>query len=75
MGRLVRMTLEEAKGVSSRTDWERVDAMTDSEIEKAIREDVDSVPELTEEWFKNAQVVSGLEGSVPVCSEPSLATS
>lgn len=37
MGRLVRVTLEEAKGIRSRTDWERVDAMTDAEIEKAIR--------------------------------------
>ena len=60
MGKLVRITLEEAKGVSSRTDWERVDAMTDLEmmtdleIERAIREEVDSVPELTEAWFKNA---------------------
>ncbi|MEO1301182.1 MAG: hypothetical protein AAFU83_02960 [Bacteroidota bacterium] len=42
------MTLEEARKISSRTDWKRVDAMTDSEIKKAIREDVDSVPELTE---------------------------
>ena len=68
MSKLVRITLEEARKISSRTDWKRVDAMTDSEIEKAIREDVDSVPELTEEWFKNAQLINGLEGLVPVCS-------
>ena len=49
--------------------------MTGLEIEKAIREDVDSVPELTEVWFRNAQVVNGLERSIPVCSGLSVATS
>ena len=73
MSRLVRMTLEEAKRISSKTDWDRVDAMTDEEIEKAIKEDTDSVPELTEEWFKNAQWVRERKESIPVYLDHSVA--
>lgn len=35
-------------GQKSRTDWARVDAMTDEEI------DYSEIPELDEEWFKHA---------------------
>ena len=73
MSRLVRMTLEEAKRISSKTEWDRVDAMTDKEIEKAIKEDTDSVPELTEEWFKNAQWVRERKESIPVYLDHSVA--
>jgi uncharacterized protein (DUF4415 family) len=33
----------------SKTDWERVDALTDEDIRRAIAEDPDAAPELTEE--------------------------
>lgn len=35
----------------SRTDWERFDALTDAEI------DVSEIPELDDEWFKNADLI------------------
>jgi uncharacterized protein (DUF4415 family) len=54
-----------AKGIEKRTrpprraatDWARVDALTDREIEKAIRSDPDAAPMLDREWFRKAKVV------------------
>lgn len=36
---------------TQRTDWNRLDKLTDEEI------DTSDIPELDEEWFKNAKVV------------------
>ena len=49
METITRVTLEELSHMKPQTDWHSVDALTDQEIEKAIKEDVDSAPELTEE--------------------------
>ena len=35
----------------TRTDWQRLDAMTDDEI------DTSEIPELDKEWFKHSKVV------------------
>jgi uncharacterized protein (DUF4415 family) len=40
-----------------RTDWARVEALTDEEIERAIAEDPDAAPPLDAEWFRNAELV------------------
>ena len=40
------------------TDWARVDALTDEEIEAAVRDDLDVAPELDEEWFASATLVT-----------------
>ena len=40
-----------------RTDWERVNALTDEEIDAAIRDDPDAAPELDDEWFATATLV------------------
>lgn len=54
-GTIVRKSLSElGKG---KTDWARVNALTDADIEKAIAEDPDAAPILDEEWFKNAEIV------------------
>lgn len=37
-----------------RTDWARVDALTDEEIEAAVRDDPDAPPLVDEEWFAGA---------------------
>ncbi|MBF0231132.1 MAG: BrnA antitoxin family protein [Desulfamplus sp.] len=34
----------------SKTDWNRIDAMSDDDI------DCSDIPELSEDWFKNAQI-------------------
>jgi uncharacterized protein (DUF4415 family) len=39
------------------TDWARVDALTDEEIERAIAEDPDAAPMLDEAWFRKAELV------------------
>jgi uncharacterized protein (DUF4415 family) len=40
-----------------RTDWARVDALTDEDIAAAIRDDPDAAPELDAEWFASATLV------------------
>ena len=50
--RIVRRTLGNLR--RGKTDWARVDALTDEEIEEAVRNDPDAPPNLDEEWFKNA---------------------
>jgi uncharacterized protein (DUF4415 family) len=39
------------------TDWARVDALTDEDIEAAIRDDPDAAPELDDDWFATATLV------------------
>lgn len=34
-----------------KTDWERVDAMGDREIESAVKADPDAAPIVAKEWF------------------------
>ena len=40
-----------------RTDWARVDALTDEEIEAAVRDDPDAAPIVDEKWFRTATIV------------------
>jgi uncharacterized protein (DUF4415 family) len=40
-----------------RTNWERLDALTDEDIERAIAEDPDSAPPLDADWFRHAELV------------------
>jgi uncharacterized protein (DUF4415 family) len=40
-----------------KTDWARVDALTDREIEEAVASDPDAAPILDAEWFRNATLV------------------
>ncbi len=48
---IVRKSIQEIKKMKSRTDWKRVDAIKDDEI------DYSEIPELDEDWFKEAIVV------------------
>jgi len=51
---IVRVSADQLK--PGNTDWARVDALTDEEIERAIAEDPDAAPILDEEWFRKAEV-------------------
>lgn len=53
--RIVRRTLKTRR--LGRTDWKRVDALTDAEIECAVRSDPDAAPIVDREWFKTVKVV------------------
>jgi uncharacterized protein (DUF4415 family) len=46
-----------AKQKRLRTDWARVDALTDEEIEAAVRDNPDAPPIVDEEWFRTATLV------------------
>jgi len=49
---IVRKVESEGAGV----DWDRVDALTDEEIERAVAEDPDAEL-LTRDWFRRAKLV------------------
>ena len=48
-----------------KTDWRRVDALSDRELEGAAKADPDAAPILSKEWFRTAQVVLP-ERKVPI---------
>ena len=51
---IVRVSAEQLGHGDS--DWARVDALTDDDIERAIAEDPDAAPILDEAWFLRADV-------------------
>ena len=61
--RIVRRTLGDRR--RGKTDWARVRALTDDEIEEAVRSDPDAAPILDAEWFAKATLVMP-ERKVPI---------
>jgi hypothetical protein len=57
---IVRKSLEEivreVESSGSGSDWKRVDALTDEEIERAVLEDPDAEL-LSDDWFRRARLV------------------
>ena len=62
--RITRVSLKQARKMKSETDWARLAAMTEEEIERNALEDRDNPP-MTEEDWKNARVVWP-QGKAPV---------
>jgi uncharacterized protein (DUF4415 family) len=54
--RITRVTMEQARKMKGLTDWARLDAMTEEEIERNAAEDPDNPPWTDEDWA-NAQRV------------------
>lgn len=52
--KITRITLSEALQRKGKTDWARVDALTDEEIEAAAAADPDAAPIVDAEWFDTA---------------------
>ncbi len=52
--RIVRRTLKSRR--RGKTDWARVDAMSDREIENAVKSDADAAPILDKAWFRSAKL-------------------
>jgi uncharacterized protein (DUF4415 family) len=46
-----------SRGQRLKTDWARVDALTDEEIEAAVRDDPDAPPIVDADWFASATLV------------------
>ena len=61
--RIVRRTPSSRR--HGKTDWARVDAMTDQEIENAVKSDLDAAPIIDKEWFRTAKLVLP-ERKVPI---------
>jgi uncharacterized protein (DUF4415 family) len=61
--RIVRRTLKNRRG--DKSDWTRVDALSDREIENAVKSDPDAAPILDREWFRRAKLVLP-ERKVPI---------
>jgi uncharacterized protein (DUF4415 family) len=53
--RIVKRSLTST--IPNKTDWRRVDALTDEEIERAIDDDPDAAPRLDASWFARARIV------------------
>ena len=49
------------KKAEPKTDWARLRAMTDRDIEKAVRDDPDAAPILTERWLRNARLTMPMD--------------
>ena len=62
--RITRVTQAQARKMKSLTDWDRVNAMTEEEIERNAAEDPDNPPWTDEEWAR-ARVVWP-QGKAPV---------
>jgi len=62
--RITRVSRKQIGRMEDKTDWARVDAMTDEDIERAAADDPDA-PLWTEEDFANARVVWP-QGKAPV---------
>ncbi|NJL83330.1 MAG: hypothetical protein HC890_10970 [Chloroflexaceae bacterium] len=57
---IIRLTSEQLQNMQGKTDWARVDAMTDEEIEQNALDDPDNLP-LSEEMLKKLRPVNPQE--------------
>lgn len=55
--KITRISLDDPRIGRGKTDWKRVDALTDKEIESAIASDPDAAPILDRAWFEKAELV------------------
>lgn len=62
---------------SAKADWRGFDALTDRDIEAAVRDDPDAAPLVDESWFDQARFVApparrlSISGSTGMCSTSS----
>ena len=54
---VIRVAAVELSTLKDVTDWNRVDALTDVQIEQAISEDPDAAPILDEEFWTKAKLL------------------
>ncbi len=58
---IVKRTRSKRKSAEPRTDWARLRAMTDRDIERAVRDDPDAAPILNRRWLRNAKLIMPIE--------------
>lgn len=73
---IVRYTIEEIEAMiargESQTDWARVDAMTDEEIERAMRDDTDWKDHMDIDWSKAKMVIPDRKKAISIRLDPDI---
>jgi uncharacterized protein (DUF4415 family) len=65
-GKLVRTKSADLASMDDKSDWERVEAFTDEDIERAIADDPDAAPVLDEAFWRNAEILDPRHGKTTV---------
>ena len=73
---IVRYTIEEIEAMiargESQTDWARVDAMTDEDIERAMRDDPDWKDFMDIDWSKAKMVIPDRKKAISIRLDPDI---
>lgn len=73
---IVRYTIEEIEAMiargESQTDWARVDAMTDEDIERAMRDDPDWKDFMDIDWSKATMVIPDKKKAISIRLDPDI---
>jgi uncharacterized protein (DUF4415 family) len=73
---IVRYTIEEIEAMiargESQTDWARVDAMTDEDIERAMRDDPDWKDHMDIDWSKAKMVIPDRKKAISIRLDPDI---
>jgi len=73
---IVRYTIEEIEAMIARgedkTDWARVDAMTDEDIERAMRDDPDWQDYMDIDWSKAKMVIPDRKKAISIRLDPDI---
>jgi uncharacterized protein (DUF4415 family) len=73
---IVRYTIEEIEAMiargESQTDWARVDAMTDEDIERAMRDDPDWQDFMDIDWSKAKMVIPDKKKAISIRLDPDI---
>lgn len=73
---IVRYTIEEIEAMIARgedkTDWARVDAMTDEDIERAMRDDPDWKDHMDIDWSKARMVFPDKKKPISIRLDPDI---
>lgn len=73
---IVRYTIEEIEAMIARgedkTDWARVDAMTDEDIERAMRDDPDWKDFMDIDWSKARMVIPDKKKAISIRLDPDI---
>ncbi|MDM7979897.1 MAG: BrnA antitoxin family protein [Rhizobium sp.] len=73
---IVRYTIEEIEAMIARgedkTDWARVDAMTDKDIERAMRDDPDWQDYMDIDWSKAKMVIPDRKKAISIRLDPDI---
>lgn len=54
---IVTYSREEVDQLDDQTDWRRLDALSDEDIDRAIADDPDAAPHLDRDWLAGAELV------------------